>query len=235
MPVVRVAVGCYGSGVKKKFLKWTLCISAGLAALIVLLVVIVALAFDPWLRSVAVKRIHEQTGQDVKIGRLSVSFLSRKFLVENFVLYNTAEFGGGPMINLPELRLELDPVAMRAHKLHFKLIRLHLAEVSVVQDKAGRSNFEGLHDVFQPKPHEQKMQFDGIDTLNLTLGVLRHTDLRVSAQPRTYQLGLKNEIVSDIKNEEDARAKLLPILMKISGNVFRDMLAAPEKPKVAGE
>lgn len=49
----------------------------------------------------------------MRLGRLEIGLLNPKVTIENFVLYNAAEFGGAPMVDLPELHVEYDRPALR--------------------------------------------------------------------------------------------------------------------------
>ena len=204
----------------KTLLKWAF---RGVILLIVLVVAVVLL-FDPVVRSLAESRLRAETGLDVRIGRLDIGVLRPQVTVGNFVIYNTPEFGGSPMIELPEFHVEYDRPLLRQGLLHLKLIRFNLAEVNVVTSMEGKSNFDEWKGAWQlrKKPEEQK-EFAGIDTLNLSLGRLRLTDMRDPKLAREFTLGLKNEIVTGLKTEQDFQSKLAPVLLKAAGNVLSNL------------
>src|SRR4051794_20756716 len=147
---------------------------------ILLLVLVVAgiLLFDSIAKAVTEYRIKKQTGLDVKIGKMEVGLFNSKVTIEHFIIYNSAEFGGSPFIDMPELHVEYDRNALIANKLHCKLVRFNLAQVNVVENKEGKTNLELLEKRVQQatpsvstnKSSSANMQFTGIDTLNLTLG-----------------------------------------------------------------
>src|SRR5712671_3808479 len=124
----------------RRLFRWALY----LFIIFVVLVVAAVLLFDTMVRSFAEHNLRSQTGMDVKIGRFSVGFFSPTVTVENLKLYNTAEFGGGEFIDLPELHLVYDRAAFRTGKLHLNLVRLNLAEIHLVENKEGRRNFDAL-------------------------------------------------------------------------------------------
>lgn len=164
----------------------------------VVLLVAAVLLMNTIIKSVLENRIREQSGRDVKIGNLDLSLLNSRLTIENFKLYNTAELGGGPFLELPELHIELDREALSRRELHFKLIRLHLAELNIVQSQSGRggiAQFPQLNpqaltnQVIHTRPRQgDQLQFAGIDTLNLTLGRIKQIDLRQPANSREYPL-----------------------------------------------
>ncbi len=207
--------------------RWALRIALALVVAVGVLLVVVALDFDGWARSFVEWRLRSATGHPVTIGRLSIGLKQRHLTVERFVLYNTPEFGGGPMVDLPELRVELDREALRENKLRFTLLRVNLAEAHLVHAKDGRTNFEELGKRLGERRTERRLAFAGMETLCVTVGRFRHTDLRASETPRDYRLGLENEIVTGIQNEQDLRSKLSPLALKAGRNVLRNALVPP--------
>lgn len=211
----------------KKPAKWVLRIALALAVVLLALVAIVALDFDGCARAFVEWRLRGVTGQDVSLGRLSIGLREKRLLVERFVIRNTPEFGGEAMVDLPELCVELDRAALREDKLRFTLLRINLAEIHLVQAQDGRTNFEELRKRLGERPKERKLAFDGMDTLSLTIGRFRHTDLRTSTGTRDYRLGLEDEVVTGIRTEQDLRTKLSPLILKAGRNVLRDALSPP--------
>jgi hypothetical protein len=207
---------------------------------IVLIVLAVAaiLLMDTAIKALAERRIKDQTGLDVKIGKFEVSFLNRRLLIENLVLYNNADFGGSVMINLPELLLECDPEAMQARKLRFKLARINLSELNMVYNAAAKNNFYELMAQMEARQKKAEaagkktidldtdLEFDGIDTLNLTLGKVRTTDLKNPANSKEYEIGIKNEVITGLKTQEDVQNKFIQLLFRAA--------TLPEQPLTGG-
>lgn len=195
----------------KRLFRWALY----LFIIFVVLVVAAVLLLDRIAREVAENRIRAETGMGVKIGKLSIGLLNPTVTIENFKMYNTAEFGGSQCLDIPELHVEYDPQAARAGKVHLKLVRFNLAEVDVLQDKNGHSNFDQMqkrnatvlksgsstnsHSSFSGAP----VQFTGIDTLNLTLQKARFGRIDQPRQQRAINFGITNQIFHNIKSEDD--------------------------------
>src|SRR5436190_15643506 len=98
-------------------MKWLLKWMLRLGLLVAVVIVLLFIFKDSILRTAAEQRIRAQTGMEAKIGKFSGSFFSPVVTIENFKLFNTPEFGGGPFVNIPELHLECDPVALAQGKL----------------------------------------------------------------------------------------------------------------------
>lgn len=199
----------------------------GLLLLLLVAVVAGVLLMDTIVKSVLENRIRERTGRDVKIGSLNLSLLNSRVTIENFKLYNTAALGGGPFLDLPEIHVELDRPALAQRQLHFKVIRLHLAELNLVSSGAGRPNLGPLPQFDASVLTNQiprsagnrgdQLEFAGIDTLNLTLGKIKQTDLKQPANSREFPLGVTNEVITGIRDGRDLQVKLLPLLLRTSG------------------
>lgn len=197
-------------------------------AIVLLIVLIVAgiLLMDTIARSIAENRIRRETGMDVKIGSLRIGLGSSSVTIENFKLYNTAEFGGSPFIDLPELHLEIDRDAFRANRLHFRLVRINLSQIHVVQNKDGLTNIQALRNKGKtgsepgakkppgPTPHSE-VAFDRIDALNLTLGKAKFTSFKYPQRNRVADLATRDEIYQHV-TAKDLDSIILAIALKRS-------------------
>jgi hypothetical protein len=177
-----------------------------LIVLAVVGVVAVILLLDTISKEILVSRLRSQTGMEVKVSAVHVGLLSPTMSVEGLKLYNTAEFGGSVCLDMPELYIEYDASAFRSGQFHLNLLRLNLAEVSVVLDKNGRNNFErwkkkGKETTGHKKP-AVKMKFTGIGVMNITLGKLLVSDL-ASGHREEIDFGIKNQITRDVKPNAD--------------------------------
>src|SRR5579859_5515810 len=147
-----------------------------LVLLVVIVLIALAVFMDSIVRALAEREIRSATGMDVKIGSFSIGLISPVITIENFKLYNTAEFGGSPFVDLPELRVEYDWRALRSRKLHCKLVRVNLAELNVVQNKDGKTNLQALQERQNSasssagKQPKTQLDFTGIEVLNLSFG-----------------------------------------------------------------
>jgi uncharacterized protein involved in outer membrane biogenesis len=124
----------------KWLLKWVFRVLLAVVALAVLLV----LSKDAVLKEVIERQIRAQTGLDARIGKFHLGLRDPIVRFENFKIYNPDEFGGGPLVNIPELHVEYQRAALLSQKLHFKLVRFHLAEANVVEGRDGKTNDELL-------------------------------------------------------------------------------------------
>ena len=103
------------------------------------LVVSLLLLKDTILKSVAESRLREATGMEVSIGRLEVALDRPVLRIENLVIYNSAEFGGSPLLDLSFLLMEYDFEALRDGHFHARLLRLELKELHIVESQGDKS------------------------------------------------------------------------------------------------
>ncbi len=173
---------------------------------LVVLAAVLLLSKDSILRTVAEHRISSQTGLETHIDRFDVGLLSPAVTITGFKLFNPPEFGGGLFLDLPELHMEYDREALARQRLHVTLARIHVAEVNVVQDRAGKSNLEAIQArllALQKTPQSPKIEFGGIDTLNLSFDRLKRWNLQTPSQVKVTNLGIQNEVFRNLKSEAD--------------------------------
>jgi uncharacterized protein involved in outer membrane biogenesis len=189
--------------------------------LLVILVIAGILLLDTIAKAVAEYRIKHKTGLDVKIGKMEIGLFNSKATLENLVIYNSAEFGGSPLIDLPELHIEYDRSALFSRKLQCKLVRLNLAQINVVENKNGRLNLEALQQrVKLVKPPSQKKstqpdyQFIGIDTLNFTLGKATFMSMKQPGQVDEMKMDIKNQVLTNIKSGKDLSSLWIVLMLK---------------------
>ena len=197
----------------KKLFKWLF----RLALVLVLLIVLLVLLRDPIAKALVERRIRQQTGLPVKIGKLSVGLRQPTLSIENFKLGNSPAFGGSTFIDVPLLRVQYDLSALRARRIHLNTVLLNLGELHIVQNKNGRTNLQALQERQKQKASasasgESGVEFTGIDTLRLTIGRLKFSSDKNSALNKETYVGYKNETVKNVKSLKD----LEPLIARIS-------------------
>jgi uncharacterized protein involved in outer membrane biogenesis len=194
--------------------------------LLILLVVLVVAAFlllDTIAREITERRIEKATGFEAKIGHMRVSIFEPRMTIEHLILYNSADFGGSPMIDIPELHVEYNRSPLFYNNYHFKLVRLDLARLNVVEDKQGIKNLDVLEKHSKKKDEaagessdektKDKKSFRKIDTLNLSLGHATHIDMRNPGKVEELPVDIRNQIFTDIDSDRQLNNILLLILM----------------------
>lgn len=196
-----------------------------LLILAIVLVVALILLKDQILKNIAESEIRKSTGMDVKIGALQVSLTRPVFNLENFVLYNTAEFGGGTFLDVPDLHLEFYPDASK-RELRFKLVRMNVRELNIVQSLQGHTNISSIASALeklQPDTtNTHEVIFKGIDTLNLSVGKVRYIDMRYPKRNQEINLSLQNEIIPNVRSWDDMAGILFKVLLRAGISIYFD-------------
>jgi hypothetical protein len=208
----------------KFFLRWAIRLFIVFAVLLVGLV----LLKDTLLKRLTEYRLRSQTGLEVRIGRFEARLSGPSLVVQDFKVYNSAEFGGSALVDIPELRVECNTAQLALGKLHLTLLRLHLNEVNIVQSKDGRTNLVVLKERLQRKRGGQSsdknrgmgLAFQGIDTLNLTVGKVKYSSLRKPSSNLEFDVGLKNELLTNVKSMEDLSGLLLKVIFRHGLNIL---------------
>lgn len=201
----------------KFLLKWAF----RLFLVLLVLLAVLLLSADSIITAIAESKLRKQTGLEVRLDKLELRPWSGRARLEKLVIYNPAEFGGGPLVNIAELHVEYDPALAKERKLHLNVLRFNLSELNIVVDKQGQSNLDGVRKAVEAIRGGQRvartnapMEFTGLDMMNLTLGKGTWTDLRVSGTPREFNLGIRNEVVENVKDSKELVAKLTPIVVR---------------------
>ena len=209
----------------KTLLRWIIRLCVTLLFLLVLLAIVVLLLKDPILKALSERDLRKRTGMDAKIARLEVGLATPTVHLEGLKLYNTADFGGGTFLDLPELRAEYVPEAMWppwSWEVRLKTVRLNLAEVHVVRGKNGRTNIEMMQSAARERSGRKKgggglgLEFGGIETLYLTVGRIRITDESDPRNNDVIELGLKEEVGKNLKNEAEITQWFSGVVLKLA-------------------
>ncbi len=191
---------------RKKFVGWTL----GVLGFLLTVLLTLLLCKDAIVKSIAERRIRERTGFTARIGHLETGFGSVKVTVKDFKLFNPPEFGGLAVFDIPDLFMELDAAQLAEGKVHFRNLRLHLAELNVIKGKDGGVNLKKLEEALlrEPEKHEEwKLRFvyGGIEQMSLTVGQITYTDLQQPGNNQQVALDLRDERATDLRTEDDLR------------------------------
>ena len=228
----------------KMLFRWAFRIAVTLILLFIVLAVVAVLLKDVIAKNLTERNLRDNTGMDAKISNLEVGLLTPTLSMEGMKLYNTAEFGGGTFLDMPELRMEYIPDEVRGGKLRFKTLRLHLSEVTIVKGKDGKTNLDVLDKQMKNKAARDKkktdkdpVEFGGIDELYLTIEKLKFVDLGNPQGNREINLGVKDEVGRNLKTEAEITAWFQLVVFKLMltnqdvQDSLRSLIEGPKKPR----
>jgi hypothetical protein len=225
----------------KKFVRWTI----GILLVLIVLGVLAVFSLNTIVRLVAEKRIRVVTGMETQIGKLDISLRSQRVRIENLKLINPPEFGGSLFLHLRELDVQYDLEAFRSNNLVLKTLRIDLAEVHIVQNKAGKRNTDifdqrrnGRQKNAGGKPPEEPpppradlpngLEFGGVQILDVSIDHAKFTSEKNPGQNFDKHLGVKNKVYRDIRNEKDLQAVATVLLMQVGfTGLLQELLNPP--------
>jgi len=194
----------------KFIFKWGL----RLFLLAVVLAVIFFLSLDSILRVVIQHNIRAQTGMEAEIGKFHLGLFQPVIEIKDFQLYNPADFGGTPFLNIPEIHVEYDRPALQKNEIHITLLRFNLGELDIVKNEMGRTNIFSLgvappakkiaaggtgNDLAEFK-RQTGLDFQGIDVLNVSVGTAKYIDLQDRKNDREQKIGIENQVINNVTN-----------------------------------
>jgi uncharacterized protein involved in outer membrane biogenesis len=208
----------------KWLFKWLL----RLFLLAVVLVVILLLSLDSILRLYLEHAIHARTGMEAQIGKFSLGLIRPTVTIRDFKLFNPADFGGTPFLDIREIHAEYDPLALSKHQLHLALLRFNLGELDIVKNEAGKTNLFSLAGSVSVKRTGAKtkadftrqtgFEFTGIDVLNVSIGTMKFIDLQDQRRNREQNVGIENCVLKNVKTPTDLTG--LALLVAVRGGDF---------------
>ena len=191
--------------------------------LIIIVLIIIAVAVglllsrDKIAKGAMEQQIRSQTGMDVKIGKVTTSIFSPIATIENLTLYNTAEFGGTPFLNIRELHVEFDREALAHRELKLKLLKLSIGEFCVVKNDLGQTNIVSMMAAAKLKPPTGAVEFKGIEVANLSIGKLSYLDLKNLKNNRQFNVNLNNQVFRNLNTPGDFYGVFVLIWLRSGG------------------
>ena len=213
----------------KRIFKWLLGLFLAAVALAIVAVIVLFLSYNSILRAEIERQIRAQTGMDAEIGKFKVSLFSPTVEVRNFKLFNTANFGGTPFLDIPEIHVEYDRAALARRELHFTLVRFNLGELDIVKNQAGQTNIflpnlkspggksGGSGSALANFKKQSGLDFTGIDQLNVSIGQVKYVDLNDQRNNREQTIGIDNLVIPNVKSQTDLKALAAGIALRSDG------------------
>ena len=185
-------------------------------------------------------RLRALTGLETRLQRVEAAPFNGTLTVAGLQLYNAPEFGGGPLLSVPDLHLELDWNAVWRREYRLRLARIHLAQLDVVRNAQGQTNVLVLLETVKQRAtavdalflSPPGLRFAGVETMNLTVGTLRLSQLGRPEPPREIRVGVTNEVVSNVRGAADLSPLVVRVLLRELAEGFRPTTPSPrDRPR----
>jgi uncharacterized protein involved in outer membrane biogenesis len=192
--------------------------------LLLLLVLVLVLSLDRILKPILERQLTKATGLQAKIGRLDIGLGTPRFNLEQVTLTSSADFGGTRFALIQEIHIQYDFQRLRTREVRLTVLRLDLAEMHLVKNAQGRANWDGplkamnaLSTPHKDRPSAQEWLYTGIDSLNLSLGRVRYSDLGQPSNSFDLNLGLRDRVFSQVKSPTDMLGLVFEIFLRSRG------------------
>lgn len=190
----------------------------GVAVLVTLLLVGL-LSFDWIVKRTIQSRVNASGVAEVEIGSLNIGLFRSHLEVRDLKVFGQSQFGGVQLLDLPELRVEYDREAFKRQELKFRLVRIRINELTLMDGFAG-----GQTNMFQRLQGYSELvvaytnrigeltnridlnraqqvgnrTFRGIDRLELTLGRVRFVDVKDPLSEKMAALNINRRVMTNI-------------------------------------
>lgn len=202
----------------KRALRWILLI----VAFFLVLSVTLFLFRNPLLRELIEYRVERETGVEASIGSFHLDLFNASVRVTGLTLHNPPGFNERPMLHIPEFFIRVDraspPGGLRLHQAS-----LNLGEFNIIKNAEGHTNIFALEKSLRKKKKKKPdsgddpdIEFRGIGELKLTLGTVRYIDLQQPRNNQEFNINLRDEIATTIRNEKDLETWATALLLRIA-------------------
>ena len=209
-----------------------------LLVLALVLVIGLVLLKDTLIKEFTQRRIQRETGLQVRIGAMQTALFNSTVSIQDLVIYNPAEFGGGPFLDVPDLHLQYDYGNVGTDGFKLKLLRLDVRELSIVENNEGQTNILAILHKVAPdllakdeKDGTGTPGFGGIDMLNLSVGKVRYVNLRNPRRDQEVDVRMRNAIIQNIRTGDDMAGVFLKVLVQAGITIYFDP-NGPEQARV---
>ncbi len=217
----------------RKLFKWTF----RLILLVLALVAVVVLFRNPILRMLAERQVREATGMETIVGRVRIDLRAPVVRLENVRLISPAEFGGGLFLDLPDVRLEYDSVALLFRRIRLRRVAFRLDEIRLVRTTQGRTNLEAVRERLAQGRLASWLshwdcQYDGTDFVGFSVGRLKYLDAREPEKSEEIYVGVQDVTLKRLRSAEEILGALAR-LAQSRGAVWTADALAPGSIKQA--
>lgn len=181
-------------------------------------VLLAAVTRNLWLRPLVLRNIEVESGLRAGLESFSCSINLSSFQIRGLKLFNSAEFGGGLMADVPEISLELDSDLAARGQLRLRSLKLALARLNIVRNAGGQVSLQDFEKRLRERwkvRNELQWEYAGIDRLELSLRTVSYLDLRSTNAPVAVDLAIEERQVDTLKTQEQFGRWLGGLLVKL--------------------
>jgi hypothetical protein len=202
-----------------RWLRIGLKIVLGGVAVLLTLLLVGLLSFDWIVKRTIQSRVNASGVAEVEIGSLNIGLFRPHLEVRDLKVFGQSQFGGVQLLDLPELRVEYDREALKLQELKFRLVRIRINELTLMDGfSGGQTNMfqrmQGYSELVVAYTNRigeltnridldraqrvGNMTFRGIERLELTLGRVRFVDVKDPLSEKMAALNINRRVMTNI-------------------------------------
>ena len=202
-----------------RWLRIGLKIVLGGVAVLLTLLLVGLLSFDWIVKRTIQSRVNASGVAEVEIGSLNIGLFRPHLEVRDLKVFGQSQFGGVQLLDLPELRVEYDREALKRQELKFRLVRIRMNELTLMDGFAGGQTnmfqrMQGYSELVVAYTNRigeltnridldraqrvGNMTFRGIERLELTLGRVRFVDVKDPLSEKMAALNINRRVMTNI-------------------------------------
>ena len=202
-----------------RWLRIGLKIVLGGVAVLLTLLLVGLLSFDWIVKRTIQSRVNASGVAEVEIGSLNIGLFRPHLEVRDLKVFGQSQFGGVQLLDLPELRVEYDREALKSQELKFRLVRIRINELTLMDGFAGGQTnmfqrMQGYSELVVAYTNRigeltnrtdldraqrvGNMTFRGIERLELTLGRVRFVDVKDPLSEKVAALNINRRVMTNI-------------------------------------
>ena len=202
-----------------RWLRIGLKIVLGGVAVLATLLLVGLLSFDWIVKRTIQSRVNASGVAEVEIGSLNIGLFRPHLEVRDLKVFGQSQFGGVQLLDLPELRVEYDRDAFKRQELKFRLVRIRINELTLMDGFAGGQTnmfqrMQGYSELVVAYTNRigeltnrtdldraqrvGNMTFRGIERLELTLGRVRFVDVKDPLSEKVAALNINRRVMTNI-------------------------------------
>jgi uncharacterized protein involved in outer membrane biogenesis len=220
-----------------RLFKWMFRTALALIALAAVIAILFLLTYNSILRNTIQHEVRAQTGMDAQIGKFKLALASPTLRMQNVKIASAPDFGGAPFLDISEIYVDYDRVALAKKEFHARLVRINVTEFDIVKNQKGQTNIFAFIQLPRgksgaPVKFDLKKQtgydFQGIDELNVYVGKVKFIDLANPQNDCEQNIGLENFVIPHVKSAKDLDSLWVMIYLRSDG-FFDSIFPATKK------
>lgn len=149
--------------------------------------------------------IEKETGASARVRSVSSWLWDGRFICRDVTVYQPEGFGPGVFLELPTLEADMDLLAWRDDRIHFRYLKINLDRANILRDSNNQTTLSAVRKFLQVRRGDTKVAFQGIDKLVLTLNQVHLATVETPDIGKTLTLSVVEESFQNVDGIGDLK------------------------------